>query len=60
MADDHTKPTTITASEFHERGAAALRSTSGSQPLVVTRDGRVRAFIFRDATPLDPEPAAKK
>ena len=61
MTDERTKPTTITATEFHRRGADAIRNTSGSEPLIVTRDdGRVRAFIFRDATPLDSEPSSKK
>jgi hypothetical protein len=57
MDDRKSKPVTLTASEFHQRGAAVVQTTQGSVPLVVTReDGRVRAFIFRDATPLDGEP----
>lgn len=60
MSEEQSKSTTLTTEQFRQAPAASLRSTTASSPLVLTRDGRVRAYVFRDSTALDPEPSTEE
>lgn len=59
MSDQQTKTTTVTIEEFHREPAGLLRAVTPSSPLVVTRDGKVRAYVFRDTAPADADPPTK-
>ncbi len=47
------QPKTITTEQLRAAPTKALQGTGGPAPLVVTRDGRVLAYVFRDTTPLE-------
>lgn len=47
---------TVTTEELHAAPAAVIRAIDGPLPIILTRDGRVRAYIFRDPTPLGDTP----
>lgn len=55
MIEELPEPTTMTVEQFRLDPAGSLRLITASSPLVLTRDGRVRAYVFRDKTPLDIE-----
>ena len=56
MSEQAPKRVTMTTEELSERPADTLRDIRGDAPLVVTRDGRVWAYVFRRSRPLNLPP----